>query len=253
MSSTRARRVGHRLLERIALGGLAVPARAGHARRAPALTARATSHRLSSPHALAELVEHALDLRGVVPVDRPHVEARGLEPRLDLLRALLRAHAVGLPVLVAVEDGQNVVEFLIDDEVQRLGDLPLTALPVADDAVHPLVHLVQTCRRGDPRRDRQSLPQRARRGIEEREALHRVRVAVEFRVPISQGLDVLGLEAPAVVRVLADHEAEFARRGVDDRDRVALGEHQTIRRGVVGVIGRIAHGREHQDRDDVPE
>src|SRR5207253_9653830 len=60
-------------------------------------------------------------------------------------------------------------------------------------------------------------------------------------LPISQG------------RVLADHDAELAGRGVDDGAGVALGEDEAVGGGVVRVVRGVAHRRVHEDGDDVAE
>jgi hypothetical protein len=105
---------------------------------------------------LRERIERVLDLVRRVPVDRPHLEPR--TPRASTrepLGALLIAHAPRLPVLVAVEDRQHVRQLVVDDEVERLGDLPLARLTVADDAVDPLVEPVHPRRLPEARRDAQ--------------------------------------------------------------------------------------------------
>jgi hypothetical protein len=130
----------------------------------------------------------------------------------ERLGALLPAHAPRLPELVAVEDRQHVVQPVVDDEVERLGDLPLARLAVADDAVDALVDLVDPRRLADPRRDREAHAQRAGRGVEEREALHRVGVPVEHAVELAQRLEVVGRQAPALLAGAPDRHAQQSPR-----------------------------------------
>src|SRR5207253_2697075 len=137
--------LGEGLLEGVALGGLAVPAAALDGGAAPALDGLGDDGEGLAPDVggtLVELVEDLLDLSGGVAVDDADIEAVGLEFGLDALLGLLGGDAVGLAVLVAVENGEDVGELAVHDEVEGLGDLAFAGFAVADDAVDAPIDLV---------------------------------------------------------------------------------------------------------------
>ena len=89
-------------------------------------------------------------------VDGPDVAAEGLELGRQRLGGLLGRDVVALALAVAVEDGHDVGELVVDDEVQRLPDLAFAALAVADDAVDSLVGARRAGRPRPGRRRRES-------------------------------------------------------------------------------------------------
>lgn len=208
-----------------------MPAGTRHHRGAPPLDRLGDhGHRLGIGVAadLGELVERGLDLLGVVPVDGHNLVAVRLQLRGDHRGRLLLADAVGLAVLVAVEDRQHVAELVVLDVVERLGDLTLAALAVADDAVDALVHAVEAGGVGQAGGDRETLAEAACGGIEEGEAFHGVRVTVDLAVGLAELHRVGDGHGAAVLRVLADLDAELGAGGIDDGDGVPFGEHEPV-------------------------
>ena len=159
---------------------------------------------------------------------------------------------VGLCVLVAVEDGHHVRQLVVHDEVDGLPDLSFTGLAVTDDAVDPLVETVVPGGEAQSGGDGQSHAEGTGRRIEEGEALDGVRMPVDVRVDVAQGLRVLDGHR-AHVAFLAEMDAEIGAGGVDDRDGVSLGEDESIGGRVPRVVGHPAHGVVHEDGRDVTE
>jgi hypothetical protein len=240
----------------LARGRLAVPVPRERLLGAPALDRRGHHrHRggVVVARRLGERVEGVLDLRRAVPVDLAHREARGFELGRQTLGRLLLAHPPRLPVRVAVEDRQHAVELAVDDVIERLADLPLARLTVADDAVNPLVQPVQACGLGQPGRDRKPLAQRARGGVEEREPLAGVRVPLDLGIKGAQRGEVLDLHRPPVRRVGPDVPAQTRVRRVHRRNRMPLAQDEAVGGRVIGELGAPAHRVEHEHGDDVPD
>src|SRR5262249_57221964 len=74
------------------------------------------------------LLQGVADLLGVMAVDLPDDEAGGAQLGCGDLRPLLPADHVRLPVAVAVEDGADGGDAVVDEEIDGLTDLPLAAL-----------------------------------------------------------------------------------------------------------------------------
>ena len=157
-----------------------------------------------------------------------------------------------MAVLVAVDDGANIGEFVIDDEVHGFGDLSFACFAVADDAVDSSVKVVEAGGFGDACGDGEPLPERAGGGVEEINAFHWVWVSVEDGVPFSECGEVVGGEFFAIVR-FADHDTEGCHGGVDGGDGVSLREDEAVTCWVVWVVWRPAHGGVHEGGDDVSD
>jgi hypothetical protein len=78
-------------------------------------------------------------------------------------------------------------------------------------------------------------------------------VAVEFAVGLTELAAVGHGQLAALLGVLAHHDAELARRGVDDRDGVAFREHEPVAGGIGRIVRAPAHRVKHEDGDDVAE
>ena len=87
--------------------------------------------------------------------------------------------------------------------------------------------------------------QAASGGIEEREALGRIGVPVEYAGEVPKGQGVIKLERDRGLW-LAGNAAQFAVCRVNGRHSVAFGKHQAVGRGVPGVLGVISHHAIHQ-------
>jgi hypothetical protein len=171
------------LIQLLALDRRAMPPAALEHRRPPALDGGGHDrHGLIAAGSLDEAVKRAGNRVRIMTVDAHDRHTRRLEFRGQPLRRLLRADLIRLAVPVAVEDRQDVGQRLVHDEVDRLRDLPLAGLAVADDAVNPLVEAVAPGGHPEARRHRQALAQGSGGGIEERDPLHGAGMALEAGV-----------------------------------------------------------------------
>ena len=78
-------------------------------------------------------------------------------------------------------------------------------------------------------------------------------LSVEHAVQLSQVRQICYLQSVGFRRAVADRAAQVRVCRVDDRYRMAFGEHQTIRAGMPRIRRVVAHLTIHQDRDDVGE
>ena len=96
-----------------------------------------------------------------------------------------------LPVTVTTENGADVVELLVNDKIGCLPNLSLARFAVTDDAVDSLVDSVGASGERKARRYRQSLTERTGGGVEERETLSRVGMAVQNAVQLAQCREIV--------------------------------------------------------------
>src|SRR4030095_3362758 len=97
----------------------------------------------------------------------------------------------------AVEDRQDVGEFVVRDEVNRFPDLTLARLTIAHDAVDTLVQIILARCNSQAGGDRKTLAKRPGRGIEEWKAFHRIRMTIDHRVVGSECHEIIfGHRAP---------------------------------------------------------
>ena len=187
-----------------------------------------------------------------MPVDVEHREPDRFELPDQDLRRLLGADLAGLPVSVAVEDRQHVGQLLIDDKVQGLGDLALSGLAVADQAIDPLVQPIVFGGHAQPRGHGQPLPQRTRGGIEEADALHRAGVTVQTRIRFPQRENVVHRQRTCLV-AFSDHRPQIRQRRVDNGHRMPFGQNQTVGSGVSRMLRQPAHAVIQQDRHEMSQ
>ena len=134
--------------QQVAGRGLAVPPATLQRRRPPALDGPGDDrHRPVTVLILDEAIEGIANGIGIVPVSVTDRKPCRFKLGRQGLGRLLRTDLVRLAVAVAVEDRQYVGERVISDEVDGLGDLALTSLAVADDAVDALLQAIAS--RGD--------------------------------------------------------------------------------------------------------
>ena len=134
---------------------------------------------------------------------------------------------------------------LIGAEIQRLPDLSLAQLAVADDAEDALRHAVKPRGACEPRRHRQALSERSGRSIEERKTKHRIGMSVDRRADLAERHQVALRHRPALA-VGLERDAEIGACGIDDRHRVPLAQDQPVGRRVVWIVRRPAHHAVHQ-------
>ncbi len=199
-----------------------------------------------------QLIQHRLDRQRIMAINHTNGEAVRAQFFGEHLAALLGADVVALRKRVAVEDRDDVGQRLVDDVVAGLPDLPFTALTVADDAVDVARRLVELRRRPQAGGDGQALPQAPRCGIKEGESKLRMRMAVDGRVDITQGHRIrLGHRTHFAVEF--DKNAQVRARGIDNRHRMPLAQHQPVGRRVAGALRVVAHLVVHEDRDEVAQ
>ena len=141
-------------------GGFAVPSAALEGWAAPALDCGGDDgdwFGVGVCGYFCEAVEGGFDLVWCVAVDGDDFEAEGDELGGHGFWRLLVGDAVCLAVLVAVDDGADIGEFVIDDEVHGFCDLSFACFAVADDAVDSSVEVVEACGFGDSGGDGEAL------------------------------------------------------------------------------------------------
>ena len=180
-------------------------------------------------------------------VDDQRRPAKRLGLVLEALPALLRRDVVALAEPVAVEDGDDVGELLVGDEVHRLPDLAFARLAVADQAIDRLVDAVEPRGGAEPRRHRQALAERAGRRVEEGKAQRRVGMAVDRAVDGAQLHQVLRRHRLGVA-LRIEGDAEIGASGIDDRHRMALRQHQPVGARRARPLRVPAHHPVHQHR-----
>ena len=218
------------LLEFFAGGGFAVPAAALQDRRAPALDSlvhHCHGFFIAGGGVGDELVECSADRRGIVAVDLDHGVADRLEFGRRGVGRLLLGHPIRLAVAVAVENRQDVGEFVVGDEVDRLPDLSFARFAIANEAIDAFVVIVVACGDSQPGCHRQTLAERSGGGIEKWEAFDRIGMAIDRRIVGPQRAQVVLVHRPPLA-IDDDGPAQVGIGRVDDRHRVAFGQHQAI-------------------------
>ena len=183
-------------------------------------------------------------------IDALDHETRRLELVRQLLSRLLGTDRARLPEAVAVENRQDVGQRPVDNEVNRLGDLALARLPVADDAVDPLVQPIVPRRDPQARGHREPLSQRTSRGVEKGKPFHGAWVTVQARISLPEGHDVVDRHGPDLVAQSEGHP-EVTEGGVQDGNRMALGEDEPVGGRVTGVLRQPPHRVVQEDGHDV--
>ena len=200
-----------------------------------------------------ELIERLADFAGAVAVDIGDEEAVGFELSLQAQLRLLRRNPIALGEFIGVEDGDDVGELMVDDEVAGFPDLPFTRFAVADDAVNISVERVHLGGRADARGDAEALAQRAGRGIEEMHAELRIRMAIDGGIDRTERHCHLAGHRLGLFLIGADKAAEVREGRIDDRHGMPFGEHQAIGGGVPWLFRIPAHLVVHEDRDQMGE
>src|SRR5450759_573339 len=173
---------------------------------------------------VADLVEGLEQLVHVVPVNLTAVPAE----RAPLLGERLERHYfLGGPVqgiAVPVDDGGEVPQPEVSRVHCRLPAHALFALPVAQQAEHPPVRLVQLAGKGHADGDREPVPQRAGGHLDPGYLVH-VRVHAEGAVEVVEvGHHLLG-----VIPGVAQHRAQAQRA-------VAFAQDEPVALGPIGVF-----------------
>ena len=231
-----------------------VPASALNAGSAPSLDGlRHDRDAFLSSRLLSRRLQRLENAIRSMTVDDLDGEPHRFEFSSDHVGTLQIRDLIRLTEAVAVEDGDHRREAVVGDEVRRFPDLTLAALTVADDAEDPLVDLVEPRRDRKAGGDRETLPQRTGGRIEERESLHGIRMAVDHRIVGTQRETILPSHRPQRLARPSDRHTNVRTRGVDDRDRVPLAEHQPIRRRISRVVRKPLHVVVHQHGHEVTE
>src|SRR5579883_3157668 len=183
-----------------------------------------------------------LDLREIMAVDGLGMPAEGLQLVGHGLDAHDLAHgAVDLAVVV-VDDHRQVVELELGRGHERLPDLAFLQLAVAEDAIGPVILLVELGGQRHADGHRKPLAERPRGHLDARQALA-VGMALQRAAELAQGHE-LGARKVAGV----------SHRRVERRAAVALGKHDAVAIGpgrilrvVLEEIG-VEHGQDVDDR-----
>ena len=186
-------------------------------------------------------------------IHRLDVEPDRFQFRAGDLGPLEIRDLVRLPVSVAVEDRHDRRQSMVDDEFDRLPDLPFAAFSVSDDAEDPLVDLIEASGDRESRGDRESLTQRTGGGVEEGKALDRIGMTVDHRRVVAQCETVLPGHRTELIAIAPDAHAQISTSRVDHRHRVPLAQHESIRSGIPWIRGRPAHVVVHQDGHQMPD
>ena len=152
----------------------------------------------------------------VVPVDDDGVPAEAGPTPLELRHVVIELGRLTLPQAVDIDNGAEIVEVVVRREVRRFPDRAFRHLAVSEQRVRPVVgpNPARVQRRSD--RGADSLAERARGDVGERQA--RRRVPFEVRV-----------DAPELQQLLAREQSGLSPRGVQDRRSMPLREYEPIR------------------------
>ena len=167
-----------------------------------------------------------------MPAERPPLFVERVEA-VDLFDVPVKLH------LVVVGEGDQVAEPAAARQHGGLPDLPLLALPVADDRIDADGAAVQLSRHRHAHGGREPLPEAARRHIDARRAVH-IAVAREVGVRTVEGVQPVEPEI-----------APERQRRVERRAAVPLGEDEAVAVGLLRVRRVDVHHVEIEHREDL--
>jgi len=191
-----------------------------------------------APGGRGGFLERTQDCPDVVTVDDDGMPAEGLPPvpvRRHVVAPLRRA---ALAESVHVGDGAQVVEPVAIRDLGRLPHRALCRLAVADQHVGTVVRADAAGVERDADRGANALTQRSGRHVDERQA----RRGVPFEIAV---------DPPQLQEIVRRHESRLGPGRVEQRRRVALGEHEAIVLVVLRIPRVESHVAEEERRDDI--
>ena len=175
---------------------------------------------------------------GVVPVDRQRLPAEGGEAGAVRLGIVAVHRALALAETVDVDDGDQVVELLVRRQRRRLPHRAFGGLAVAEQHVDSrrVALALERQRRADAHRE--SLAERS--GGRDRAGEPGRGMALEIAVDAAQSQ-----------QALHRNRSRLRPRGIEQRGRVSLREHEAVVVGMRRIVRMVAHDPEEERGDEV--